>query len=308
MKRAIYLRQIEIFKALIEHGTVSRAAEVQHISQPAASKLLMNLEVDSGLKLFDRFKGRLTPTAHGLRLYEEVERIFAGVRQVESAIDLIRREDQGRLVVGVIPAFASTFIQRSTMSFLKRNPNVYCLFETIGSQWIAEHVIGRKLDVGLVSSRMESPYVVTEPLLEHPLVCIMPVGHPLAKRKTVRPQDLNGVPFVSFSTVSYTGQKIAKLFESHNVNANVVLTADGSPTVCQFVAAGLGVSLVYPLFLAGLEEHIVVRPFSPATPLEFRFCYARDARNAHLIAEFVSATKATAKQLVEELPENWVLS
>ena len=58
MPRPINLRQIEVFKALIEHGTVSRAAEVLAISQPGASKLLMHLEDDSGLKLFDRFKVR----------------------------------------------------------------------------------------------------------------------------------------------------------------------------------------------------------------------------------------------------------
>ncbi len=305
MARAINLRQIEVFKALIEHGTVSRAAEVLTISQPAASKLLIQLESDNGLKLFDRAKGRLVPTAQGLRLYEEIDRIFAGVRQVESAIAVIRREDQGRLVIGVMPALAGEFIQRATMNFLKRNPNVYCSIQSLKSQWVAESVLTRKLDVGLISARVDSTYIVTEPLLEHPLLCIMLIGHALARRKVIRPEYLNGIPFVSFSIASHTAQTIASLFEKHKVTANVVLTADVNPTVCQFVAAGLGVSLVHPLFIAGMEKRIVARPFEPATPFDFLLCYARDARNAHLISDFVKETKATATRLSEELRRSW---
>src|SRR5579859_6921347 len=181
MLRAINLRQIETFKALIERGTVSRAAEAVAISQPAASKLLMHLESDTGLKLFHREKGRLTPTAQGLRLYEEIDRIFAGVRQVESAIAVVRRETQGRLIVGVLPALDGALIQRATMNFLKRNPKVYCSIQSSGSRSIAESVLARQCDVGIISSRVENPNIVTEPLLEHPLVCVMPIDHPLSK-------------------------------------------------------------------------------------------------------------------------------
>lgn len=301
MPRAINVRQIEIFKALIEHGTVSRAADVVHISQPAASKQLMNLESDIGLKLFDRYKGRLVATALGLRLYEEIDRIFAGVRQLESAIALIRREDQGRLAIGVLPALAGAFIRRTTMTFLKGHPNVYISIQSPASQWIAEYVVTRKLDVGLISSRIDNPYICTESLVEHPLVCIMPPGHPLARLKVIRPKNLNGVTFVSSTGDSYTGQKIARIFEKHNVRANVVLSADLSLTICQFVSAGLGVSLVHPLVIAGMEKLVVARPFEPATPFDFLVCYARDARNARLISEFVSETKATATRLIQEL-------
>jgi DNA-binding transcriptional LysR family regulator len=305
MPRSINLRQVEIFKAFIELGTVSRAAEALGISQPAASKLLMHLESDSGLRLFDRYKGRLSPTPVGLRLYEEVSRIFTGVRQVESAISFIRREDQARLTIGVIPAFAGTLIQRATMNFLAANPNVHLTFQSKSSQWIVELVLARKLDVGLVSAQIDNPYVVTEPFLEHPLVCIMPVGHPLAEKDIIAPSDLSGTPFITFSEVSYTGQQIASIFEKHDVDENVVLTADVSPTVCQFVAAGLGVSLVHPLFLAGVEERVVARPFEPATSIGFLLCFARDARNADLISEFVAETKATATRLIEEVKRGW---
>ena len=305
MPRAIHLRQIETFKALIELGTVSQAAEAVAISQPAASKLLMHLESDTGLKLFDRHKGRLTPTALGLRLYQEIDRIFAGVRQVESAIAVVRREAQGRLIVGVLPALDSALIQRATLNFLKRNPNVYCSVQSNASQRIAEGVLTRQIDVGIVSARIDNPAIVTEPLLEHPLVCIMPMDHPLARLKVIRPKNLSAIRFVSFTLESYTGQKIASIFEKHSVNANVVLTATAGSTVCQFVAAGLGVSLVHPLFTAGVEKRIVTRPFEPVTPFDFLLCFARDARDAHLITDFANETRSLATQLSQDLTRSW---
>ena len=79
MPRHLYLRQIEAFKAVIENGTISRAAVLLSISQPSMSKLIAHLEQDTGLKLFDRVKGRIAPTEQAMRLYDEVERIFGGV-------------------------------------------------------------------------------------------------------------------------------------------------------------------------------------------------------------------------------------
>ncbi|MBW9081154.1 LysR family transcriptional regulator [Rhizobium pusense] len=305
MARLLNLRQVEVFKALIEQGTVSRAAETAFISQPAASKLLVQLEADHGLKLFDRHKGRLIPTTQALRLYEEIDRIFAGVRQVESAIAIIKREEQSRLFVGVIPALAGAFTQKATMKFLCHKPDVYCSIESLSSQWIAEYILNRKLDVGLVSSRVDNPYLVTEPVLEHDLICIMPPGHALSERDVIRPEDLNGTSFISFQPGSYTGQKIERIFANYDVSPNIVLTAAASPTVCEFVAGGLGISLVHPLFIAGLGSRIVTRPFEPGTPFDFLLCYMRDARSAHLIAKFVEATKNVAAEEITELKKSW---
>ncbi|MDP9840397.1 DNA-binding transcriptional LysR family regulator [Neorhizobium huautlense] len=305
MPRSLNLRQVEIFKAVIEQGTVSRAAESAFISQPAASKLLVQLESDHGLTLFDRHKGRLIPTAQALRLYEEIDRIFAGVRQVESAIAFIKREEQSRLFVGVIPALAGAFIQRATMQFLDQNPDVYCSIESLSSQWVAEYILNRKLDVGLVSSRVDNPYLVTEPVMEHNLICIMPPDHPLSGLDVIRPEHLDRTPLISFQPGSYTGQKIEKIFDSYSIDPNIVLTAAASPTVCEFVAGGLGISLVHPLFVAGMEGRIAVRPFEPGIPFDFLLCYLRDARSAHLISRFVKETKAVAARQIDEVKKGW---
>ena len=121
MGRRLNLRQIEAFKAVIEHGTVSRAADILNVSQPAISKLIAHLEADAEVRLFDRVNGRLAPTERGMRLYQEIDRIFSGVQQIENAAEAIRREEQGRLVVGVMPALSDYASVRRSHSSARRN-------------------------------------------------------------------------------------------------------------------------------------------------------------------------------------------
>src|SRR5437879_10725291 len=277
------------------------AAEMLHISQPAMSKLIAHLEEDTALKLFDRVKGRLAPTERGMRLYEEIDRIFAGVRQVENSVDAIRREEQGRLLVGVMPALSGRLIQRATMGFLQKFPNVFCSVHSRSSEWIVDWLVTRKLDIGLVSSRVDNPYIIAEPLMEHPLVCLMPLGHPLTAKSVIEPHDLDDIPFVSFDTESHTGQRVALMLETHKVRLNIALVANVAPTLCEFVAAGLGVSLIHPLLAGGLRDRLAVRRFEPAVPFDFRLRRHCESRNAAFVEAFLQETRATAERISSDM-------
>jgi DNA-binding transcriptional LysR family regulator len=294
MARRINLRQIEAFKAVIEYGTVSRAAETMHVSQPAMSKLIAHLEEDSGLQLFDRLKGRLAPTARGMRLYEEIDRIFAGVRQVENAIDTIRRDEQGRILIGVMPALSGSFIQQATSAFLAGHPDVYCSIQSRSSQWVADGLVTHKLDIGLIVAPIDNPYIVAEPLLSQPVVCILPPGHPLAAKRVIEPADLAGVPFVSFDPESHTSQRVTNVLRAHDIELNIAMVVNVSPTLCEFVAAGAGISLVHPLIVGGLRERLTIRRFEPEIQLDFQLCRIRDSRNARLVDAYLKVTRETA--------------
>jgi DNA-binding transcriptional LysR family regulator len=297
MVRHLNLRQIEAFKAVIENGSISSAARVVHISQPAMSKLIAHFEADTSLKLFDRLKGRLAPTECGMRLYTEINRIFAGVRQVENAAEAIRREEGGQLVVGVMPALSGSFIQRATTGFLKDRRNMFCSVQSLGSLLIVDWLVARKLDVGLVSARIDNPYVTLEPLMEHPLVCIMPLDHPLATKSLIEPQDLDQIPFAAFNPEGDIGHRVEDMFEAFGVKAQIVLVTNAAPTLCEFVAAGLGVSLIHPLMMSGVEDRLAVRRFAPEILFNFQLCRSADSRNAQLVDAFAQEVRATAAQI-----------
>lgn len=295
------LRQIEAFKALIEHGTVSRAALVINLSQPAVSKLIANLEYDTGLQLFDRVKGLLAPTDHAMQLYEEVDRIFAGVRQIENAVELVRRKAQQQITVGVMPALSGSFIRRTATEFLKAHPGVFCSLQSLGSQWIVDRVATRKLDLGLIEPGFSNPYLTLEPLMEHSLVCIIPLGHPLAKKSLIKPADLHDVAFVAFNPDTYSGHRVDAMLDAHDVRPQRTFVANAGVTVCELVAAGLGVSLAHPLVIGTLEDQLEIRPFEPEILFNFQICRSVDSRNAKMQDAFVQALRDTATQISESV-------
>lgn len=303
MPRHLNLRQIEAFKAVIECGGVSHGASLLNISQPAMSKLIAHLEFDTGLQLFDRVRGRLAPTEHAMRLYEEIGRIFAGVRQVENAVEAIRREEQGRLAIGVMPALSGSFIQRATTAFLEDHPNVFVSVESLRSLWTVERLVSRKLDVGLVAADIDNPYVTREPLLSNAMVCVMAPGHPLAAKPFISPADLDQQPFVAFNAEADIGELVRRALETSGTTPKVVLVSNVAPTVCEFVAAGLGISLIHPLSLSGFEDRLIARRFIPDLNYTFQLCRSADSRNAQLVEAFGEKVRTVARQISESMWE-----
>ena len=301
MRKPLNLRQLEAFKAVIEYGSVNGAADALHVTQPAVSKLIVKLEADTGLDLFERVRGKLAPTRQGMLLYEEVDRTFAGLRQLEDAVESIRRDEQHRLNIGVMPALSGSFVRRVTMEFMKAHPDVYVSIQTRGSQFLAEWLMARQIDIALVGSRVDNPYIDKEPMVSSPLYCALPLDHPLARKRVLRPDDLDGVPFVSFAPGSQTDELVRSAFESANAKLNIVLDAVSAPTVCAFVADGLGVALVHPLFIEGLRNRIVLRRFEPELKFDFQLCHVRTARNARLVGAFISHARDVAREISEEL-------
>lgn len=301
MARPINLRQIEIFKAVIEHGTVSRAAEIVAISQPAASKLLVHLEADTELSLFDRQKGRLVPTPVALQLYEEVDRIFSSVREVEIAVQSIKQDFLGRLSVGIIPALADLFVQRTTTAFMNANPRIHCTIQPLASQWIAESLRIRQIDFGIMMTKITDPEFEVNLLSEDNLVCILPKDHELASQETIKPHHLENQAFVSFKSDSLIGQKVDAMIDRFDIAPNRVLTAYSSTTLRQFVIAGQGMSLVHPFFVADVADQLVIRPFEPKLKVALYMYHASGARNVELIRSYISFCRREAEEMTEQV-------
>jgi DNA-binding transcriptional LysR family regulator len=301
MARAPSLRQIEAFKAIVETGTVSRAAQVLRISQPAASKLIVHLEADAGMELFDREGGRLKPNARGMRLYEEVDRIFAGLQQIERTFDSIRREELEHLAIGVMPALTGSFICEVVGRFRRTHPNVSISLHTDSSSLITEWLTTRQLDFGITSAMLPSPHLYQESFHTKPLVCIVPLHHKLAARRIVEPSDLTGEPFIAFDKRTFSRRVIDDIFDKQNLKLNISLESAAAQDICALVAEGLGVALVHPLFAGWVKGRVAVRQFMPTTTVEFRMGWPRHGRNKKLVEAFALAARSTAVDTTRRL-------
>lgn len=292
------LRQIEAFRAVIEAGTVSKAAEVLRISQPAASKLLITLEEDTGLRLFDRESGRLVLTERGMRLYEEINRIFAGVDQIGRAVEMVRREDRGHLQIGLMPALSGRFIAEVISRFLAQHPTVHVSVDTRASQFIVEWLLTRQLDVAILTTVPDKADLAVMPLIEEPFCCILPLNHPKARFSCLTPRDLADEALVAFAPNSYTRGRVEEVFEREGVKPKNTLEATTASTVCEFVAAGLGVAVVHPLMVEQARERVAIRTFRPAVESGFLICRPQPVRNRELVDSFIALAQDVAKNTV----------
>lgn len=280
--------------AVIEAGTVSRAADVLRISQPAASKLIQDLEAETGLQLFERESGRLVPTGRGMRLYEEVDRIFGGVRQLARAVETIRREEHGHLLIGAMPALSGPFITRAIAGFKTRHPEVFISLEARSSQFLTEAVLLRRLDLALVISGLEHSSVQIDRVKCRAAVVALPIGHHLSNKPVISPPDLANEPFIGFAPTGTMRNKVDAAFEKFGIRPRIVVEATTAPNVAELVAAGLGVTVADPLALEHAGARITVRPFVPEIDFEYVLIRPVRARNSILVGDFVEQVHLAA--------------
>lgn len=288
------LRQIEAFKAVMETGTVTEAATRMHISQPGVSKLLQLFERSAGMSLFVRDRGRLSPTPEARLLYDEVERVFQSASRVQQAAQEIRSLQRGSLSVGVMPALSVGFAQEVLARLCTPQPGVSVSIHARDTPKLVEQLVTHQVELLYSVLPMEHPEIRTELLCRLPLVCILPPGHRLVARREIRCRDLTGERFASFRHDSAVRHRIDQVFEDAKISRTIVLEAQMAPTICAFVARGLGVSIVNPLYVGAFAPALVVRPFRPRIESEIFMAMRRGHRVSALAEAFVEVARAVA--------------
>lgn len=262
-------RQIEAFRAVMTAGTVTRAAELMQLSQPAVSRHLAELERSARLKLFERGRGRLTPTAEGQAFYKEVQRTYVGLDRLKFAAENIRSFAAGTLRIISLPALGHAFLPRVIGRYAKQYPDVSILLQIRNSEQVKSEVAAGNFDIGIAADEITRTGVETR-LFAHPdAVCLLPQGHRLADRAALRPQDLEGERFVALASEDAARARIDKVFDTAGVQTRIVVETQYSLTICGLVRNGVGVALVNPISLEGLDlTGIKVATFSPS--VQFR--------------------------------------
>lgn len=300
------LRQIEAFRAVVHTGTISRAAQRLSISQPAVSKLIQNLEYSTGLRLFERTPGRVVPTAEAKVLFEEIERIFKGLESLQTFVGDIRTLHRSNLRIGVMPALSTGFIQDILADYMAAYPQTQVAVHARSTAKVVEWLLAGNIDVGVSSHPVNNHSELTQISLHRsPYVCVLPKDHPLTRKATLGPQDLENEPFVSFSPESDLRKAIDQIFETAGVRRQLRLEAAMAPTVCAFVARGLGISLLNPLYVGGFSGSIVCRPFSPAVQSDIRILLPRHRPLSLVTKAFVEVAQS---RVAQKLSHNLLLS
>ncbi|MBU0724768.1 MAG: LysR family transcriptional regulator [Alphaproteobacteria bacterium] len=284
------LRQIEAFRSVMISGTVSRAAELMGITQPAVSRSLTELEARLGFALFDRVKGRLVPTPEGQMFFRDVDASFVGLDRLRAAAARIRDFGSGNVRVASLAAFGSTLLPRAIRLFRDRHPAITVTLSVMSSAAVRNHVADGGFDLGLAADEIDLSGVDHQLFASYPGVIALPPGHPLAALKTIRPQDLHGVDYIALSPEDRARLRLQQAFDAVGAKPVLVTETPNSTTVCALALEGVGVGLINPLSADGFAARgVVFRPFEPEVPFRSHLLFRPDMQQARIVRAFVAA-------------------
>jgi DNA-binding transcriptional LysR family regulator len=286
------LREVEAFASVMQHGTVTKAADFLDIAQPGVSKLLAQFEAKAGFLVFHRHKKRLVPTPEAFTLYAEVERTFNSVRQITKVARDISDLRIGRLKIGLLPAMGSGVMPAIIYSFLGRHPEVRATVNVRSTQTLVEWAGRNQIDLAIgVSSQIENPAVVRRQLPPVPIVCVMARNHPFASLDLVTLEVLAKTDFVSLLPSDPLSIQIEQHAAIHEIRLSSVIETNLAATAIAFAAFGAGVAVVDYLSAKALPLNgLVVRRFEPALAISYSIYRQRGGKPSALataLSEYV---------------------
>ena len=307
MASPITHRQLTMFRAIMLHGNLSRAAEVVASSQPTLSRELARLEQLLGFDLFDRLRGRLRPTVRALALMQEVERSFVGLDQIAARAEALRDLSTGRLRLACLPALAHALVPQALRQLATTHPDLAVSVCPEESPWLEQTLSEQRFDAGLSETTQAPAGVELRTILQANEVAVLPHGHRLAARAQLQPGDFEGERFISLAPGDPYRAEIDRVFAQAGVQRITSLETTSAVAVCALVRQGLGVAIVNPLTAlemaqaAGYESGLVVRPLSVAIAFTVSLLLPDVAAPHPLRGALVDAVLAAADELKQLL-------
>ena len=256
-------RQIEVFRTIMRLGTLTGAAQALHVSQPALSQLLLKTEDQLGYKLFRRLRGRLVPTPEALQLFPEAERLHRDIEDFRRLAAGLKDGAAGtvRLVASAPPALS--FLPRALAAFRAAMPGVRLSASVVPVQVATEMLARGDADLGVAMSDVSTPLVAAERIGHAQAVCVLPAGHPLARRREVTAAMLTEQTLISYRPDSLPGQLLTQDFVRAGLDYRTQVEIDVSIIALSFVQQGIGVALVDGLIPWESHPGLVMRPYRP---------------------------------------------
>ncbi|MCW3477301.1 LysR family transcriptional regulator [Limobrevibacterium gyesilva] len=280
---------MEVFRAVIETGSVTAASRVLHVSQPAVTALLRHTEDQLGFRLFDRVKGRLAPTAEARTLYAEIVHVFDRVDVVNRVVEDMRDSRVGTLDLVAIPALALTLLPTVIGAFTARGRQVQIRFHMRTRQEMVDQVSSGAADLGFGFLSPASPRITIREIAQGDLACILPRGHVLCERAEISVGDLRGYPVIGYTSRQGLAPIINGLLAEARVAVCCPIEVGLIINAWSLVSQGAGIAIVDPH--SGYQElfpNVVSRPLRPKISITLEALQAADRPLPRLAASFLA--------------------
>lgn len=252
------LRQIKLFLALADTGSVSAAAKSMHVTQPTASMQLKDITQAVGLPLYEVVSKKIFLTQTGQELAQTAREMLRSWETFEQSVHASKGMTRGKLKIAVVST-AKYFIPRMVGEFCQKYPFIDVALEILNRDGVVARMRHNLDDLYIMSQPPSDMDLTDKVLMANPVVLIASTKHPLLKKSSLRLTHLSQQRFILRETGSGTRMTADQYFKQHAFHPDVRMELGSNEAIKEAVAGGLGIGVVSQHALHGLKkEHGVV--------------------------------------------------
>ena len=242
--RPVTSRQLSVFAAVAKHLSFARAAEELHLSQPAVSMQIKDLEAAVELPLFERAGRSVRLTMPGEYLLVYARRVLATLREAQTVMKSLRGVEAGRMTIGMVST-AEYFVPRLLARFHAEHPAVEMRLSVGGNrEQLVRQLRDNEVDLAVMGRPPRELDARAEPFAAHPLSIVASPEHPLARRRRLAPKALENEPFIVREPASGTRAAMEQFFRDQRIAPPLAMEMASNETIKQAVIANMGLAFV----------------------------------------------------------------
>lgn len=245
------IRQLRVFASAAKHMSFGKAAEELHLSPPAVSMQIRELEQHVGLPLFERNGRRVVLTLTGEYFLVYARKILATLKDAEDAVAKFRGLKSGRLTLGMVST-AKYFLPRLLASFREEHQGIEVRLTVGNREQLVEQMKRNEVDLAVMGRPPQELATRAEPFAAHPHVIVTAPGHPLTRMESASARTLAGYGMIIREPGSGTRAALEQYLRTHGIEPRIEMEMASNETIKQAVMADMGVSFL-SLHTIGLE-------------------------------------------------------
>ncbi|OWR01177.1 LysR family transcriptional regulator [Sphingopyxis witflariensis] len=285
--KEVSFRALRVFSEIMRTGSATAAGKQLSLSQPAVSRLIAQLEANVGFDLFYRDRGKLVPTADGIKLLQEVELTLASLDRFNSMVRDIAGYSAGTVRVVAPPSFAEGVLPDIVSQFRERFPGVEFSIDSRSVETARSMIAMRYVDCGFVKLPADESDLAVEQVVSSGSVCVLHEDHPLAALETITPADIGDHALILLGAGRHWRTQVDAAFASFGLRPSVAIETHTHGSACALAARGNGMAILNALLVKPyLHKPLVARPFAPPILHQYAFAVSNVSRPSRLTLEF----------------------
>lgn len=237
------IRQLNVFAAVARHRSFSKAAAALHLSQPAVSMQVKQLEESAGLPLFEQMGKKIFLTEAGREMFHYSRAVAEQLDELENVLARMKGLDSGQLNITVVGT-ANYFALQLLASFSRRHSGITINLDVTNRESLLNQLANNEIDLAIMGKPPEDQDLTAESFLENPLVVIAPPSHALADVKHIPVTRLGEETFLLREAGSGTRGAMERFFQQHRIPLNAGMVTSTNEAIKQAVQAGMGLGIV----------------------------------------------------------------